>query len=941
MEERSSIWEVLELRSRKHPQKDAVIFLADGDTQEERCTFAGLYERALRCGAGLQTRGVRKGDRVMIVLPNGLDFLACFYGAMAVGAVAVPVYAPLARHRSEHYLETVAAILANSRARLMVTFPRARGLLSGLSRRADGLDEVVTFGQIHNRRGECLSPPFSSEDPALIQYTSGSTSLPRGVTISQRNLFANVRNIGEAWSAVAESEIVCSWLPAYHDMGLVGTILLSLCWGFTLCLLSPLHFLSNPLRWLQAISRYRCTFTTAPNFAYDLCARRAEGADLSRLDLSCWKVACNGAEPIRKSTLEAFSDRFASCGFDRRSIFPVYGLAEHTLAVSFPRSRREPRYLGVWRSSLQPGGTVEIGGSGAARVDCVSVGEPFPAHEIRVVDEHAHALPELAVGEIAVGGPSLSEGYYGLQGGFESELLPERGGGGPLFRTGDLGFFHQGELYVTGRKKDLVVVRGQNYYPQDIEAIVDECSNARRGCSGAFSVEGNDGTESLVVVAEIRDGREGARQRLQEEIASRVTNGLGVSVGEVVLLPARTIPKTSSGKIRRRKCRELFLAKELPAARALPLWRKAIRRTRSGVDRLFASARQGIRSHTRGGPEPLPSPDLGWGESSGAAWHLLCESIARVTGKHVDPHRLRADQTPEDLGLDSLARVDLLLEVERRLPGAVLEPELMEAGTLGELAVLIAKGVPSSGQEAATSLRELLLRRDPQPSLSRKADSVMREKLSFAVLRLFGLVSRVLWQHEVEGIDNLPPTGPLIFCPNHLSLLDAYWIVCRLPRKYVNVHVFGKKELREGVLTRVTGSIVGLIPVDRSGNFLPALRQGARALRKGEVLLVHPEGTRSHTGRLLPFKQGVALLASELGVPIVPIAVTGSFEVFPRGRRIPSLFAWANRNRHQVRVRIGKPLIPKDDAGSDRASAADLMERLRAEIEALLEESSV
>jgi acyl-CoA synthetase (AMP-forming)/AMP-acid ligase II len=580
----------------KNPQKDAVIFLVDGEEKEERLTFAGLYKEALRCAAGLQARGIEKGDRVIIMLPTCLDFFSCLYGALLIGAVPVPAYPPFAWSKLEHYLETLGAMIQNSEARVLITFSRAKTVIGSVLQKTPRLEELLDVGEI---RGEELNqiqrPELGIDDLAAIQYTSGSTSTPKGVMITYRNIFANVHYIGEISGAIEEVEIPCIWLPIYHDMGLIATIFYCLYWGFTLVIMSPLHFLSRPVRWLWAMSRYRATYSGGPNFAYELCTRKIQESDLSGLDLSCWKKSFNGAEPIRKDTMEAFIERFGPYGFDRKAMYPVYGLAEHTVAASLPREHAGPRYLRVERSSLEPGKHVNLSGEEGEMVECVSVGSALPGHEICIVDEEGRALPELVVGEIVVGGPSLSPGYYNAKDAFDAQLLSSSESLGPLFRTGDLGFLYQGELYVTGRKKDLIIIRGSNYYPQDIETIVNDCRYARRGCSAAFSVEGEDGTESLVIVAESKAGNDEERRQLEKEIKKRVAHAIGIHVRKVVLIPPRTIPKTSSGKIQRRKCRALFLEGNLPTFRKLPLWKKAIILIRSGFGYFIFFLRKHIR----------------------------------------------------------------------------------------------------------------------------------------------------------------------------------------------------------------------------------------------------------------------------------------------------------------------------------------------------------
>jgi acyl-CoA synthetase (AMP-forming)/AMP-acid ligase II/acyl carrier protein len=704
MKDFSSIVDVLEFRSRKNPEKDAVIFLADGEEKEERLTFAGLYREARRFAAGLQARGVGKGDRVVIMLPTCLDFLSCLFGTMIIGAVPVLVYPPFSWNRLRHYLDTLSAIIGNSESRILVTFSQAKMVLGSVLQKASCLQEVLEAGEIREKADEgtvrVQVPKIERDDLALIQYTSGSTSVPKGVKITYRNIFSNVHYIGEFTGGIPEEEIHCTWVPLYHDMGLISTIF-CLYWGFALCLMSPLHFLSKPSRWLRAVSRYRCTYSGGPNFAFELCTRKIQEPEFAGLDLSCWKVAYNGAEPVRKSTLEAFIERFSPCGFDRKSMYPVYGLAEYTSAVCFARERVGPRYLTVEGSSLEPGRGVKIAAVRTENVDCVSLGRPFPGHEIRIVDEQGRSLPELTVGEIAIGGPSLTPGYYKLKEAFESQLLSTKGNSGSLFRTGDLGFLYQQDLYAIGRKKDLIIVRGHNYYPQDIEVIVDDCPYARRGCSAALSVESDDGTESLVIIAENKARSWKERDQLEEKIRSRVAGSLGVHVETVALIPPRTIPKTASGKIRRGTCRALFLRGDLPTSGKFPLWKKALMLIRSGFGYLVFSMRIGFRRF-RGALRERKRASISEGQDASLeAKKILATSLSRITGKPVDPDRLAPDSTLEDFALDSMAKINLLLDIEKKLGKKFADEEIAQVDTVGEIIALIERELHRTAKKSA------------------------------------------------------------------------------------------------------------------------------------------------------------------------------------------------------------------------------------------------
>jgi acyl-CoA synthetase (AMP-forming)/AMP-acid ligase II len=576
MEKHSTFRDILEYRKHKNPDRDAVIFLADGEKKEERLTFSGLYREARRCAAGLQARGIRKGDRVLIMLPSGLDFLACVYGALFMGAVPVPVCPPFSWVKIDYYLLTLIGIAQNSEARMLITFARAKAFLENPLRKVRCLETLLDVSEIAEDRNRVEPSPIDADDLAMIQYNSHSTRNIRGVMYTHGNIIANLRGAGESYGISPEEEIGCSWLPMYYNFGLIGSIFFSLYWGLTFCLMSPLHFVCRPVRWLQTISRYRCTLSPAPNFAFALCAREIQQSDLADLDLSCWKMAFIGAEPVRKHTLDAFVEKFGPCGFQRKALYPVYGLPEHTMAVSISGEHKGPCYLSVERSAVETGETVKICETAEDTIEYISVGSPLPGHEIRIIDEKARVLPELTVGEIAAGGPSLSRGYCKSQEAFASHLLSCRDSSMPLFRTGDLGFLYRKNLYVTGRKKERIIIRGRTYYARDIEGIVEEHPYSRRGCSAAFSVESEEGTEALVVVAESKALRQEKRKKFETDIQSCVANALGLRVAKVALIPPRTIPRAATGEIQRRTCRKLFLEGTLPAFERLTLWQKAL-----------------------------------------------------------------------------------------------------------------------------------------------------------------------------------------------------------------------------------------------------------------------------------------------------------------------------------------------------------------------------
>jgi long-chain acyl-CoA synthetase len=429
-----------------------------------------------------------------------------------------------------------------------------------------------------------------------------------------------------------------------------------------------------------------------------------------------------------------------------------------------------------------------------------------------------------------------------------------------------------------------------------------------------------------------------------------VVQALGVQVEEVVLIPPRTIPKTSSGKIQRRSCQALFLGGRLPKAEKLPLWKKILLLLHSAVGYLVFSARSQLRQPAPPRQEELGgSPRRDDAERWAAAHELLAASVTRITGRPVNRDLLAPDNTLEDLGLDSLGKIDLLLEIKRRLGGERVEQDLLQAGKVEAILRHVAESRHLAETEIRCSYAELFAPENPpaRPSRLERWSSLLKKNLSRAFLSICGFLSRLVWHQEVEGTENLPEEGPFIICANHVSYLDAFWVVSRLPKgTFLRLHTFVSSVAFQdrGFLGRILGSIgtklfgtvVGMIPVDRHGNVLPVLRAGAKFLQEGDVLLVYPEGRRSPTGQLLPFRPGVAILASLLGVPLVPVAVSGSYEVFPKHRSLPSLFDWTRRRRHRVSVKIGKPIVPsQQDPGKER-TVIDLTAHLQREVQTLM-----
>jgi 1-acyl-sn-glycerol-3-phosphate acyltransferase len=493
------------------------------------------------------------------MLPTGFDFLRSFQGILVAGAVPVPIYPPARLDRLEEYAQRQAAILADAGVRVLVTVARARAVAALLKTAVPGLRAVVTPDELAGAGASWPRPEGSGGDAAFIQYTSGSTGSPKGVLLTHDNLLANIRAIA-AGLEVVPTDVGASWLPLYHDMGLIGSWLFCMHQGIPISIQSPLAFLARPERWLWTIHQRRVTLSPAPNFAYELCLRKIPDSALEGLDLSSWRCALNGAEPVNPETLERFARRFARCGFRREALMPVYGLAENSVALCVPPVGRGPRVDRVARGPFEREGRAEAAPPGdASALRFVSVGAALPEHEVRVIDDSGADLPERTVGRLVFRGPSMTPGYFRQP--KATAAITVAGG---FLDSGDLGYVAGGEVHVTGRRKDLIIKAGRNLVPQEIEAAAASVDGIRKGCVVAFGVDRPEqGTEGLVVVAETRATAAETRERLMALVTERIADVAGLPPDEVALVPPGSVPKTSSGKVRRAATRELYLAGSL------------------------------------------------------------------------------------------------------------------------------------------------------------------------------------------------------------------------------------------------------------------------------------------------------------------------------------------------------------------------------------------
>jgi 1-acyl-sn-glycerol-3-phosphate acyltransferase len=571
--EARTLVEVLAWHAAVHPERPHVRLVAD-EGDGEVLTYGALAAAARRIAAGLQERGLTPGDAVGIMLPTSHAYFACFLGVLLAGGVAVPLYPPTRLARLEEHLNRQAGILANCRARILVAAPEAATTARLVRAQAPDLDVVVAAETLAGETGTPSVPVISTDDVALLQYTSGSTGAPKGVVLSHANLLANIRAMAAAIGATPD-DVFVSWLPLYHDMGLIGAWLGCLHHGTPLVLMPSLAFLARPRRWLAAIHRWRGSISGGPNFAYELCLRRLGDDDLAGLDLSCWRVAFNGAEPVSPDTVERFCARFAACGFSRRAMMPVYGLAECSVGLAFPPAGRGPLIDRVRRDRLERAGRAEPAAADQDALAFVACGGPLVGHQIRIADAAGREQPERHEGRIQFQGPSATRGYR------RNAEATARLFDGPWLDSGDQGYLAGGELFVTGRRADIVIRGGRNIYPGDVEAAVAGLDGVAGGQVAVFGHAGA-GTERLVVVVETRRQGPDQRTRLARAVDEAVTDHLGEPADDVVLVPPGSIPRTSSGKIRRNATAQLYRDRRLGRAPAAP-WLQVVRFVAGGA----------------------------------------------------------------------------------------------------------------------------------------------------------------------------------------------------------------------------------------------------------------------------------------------------------------------------------------------------------------------
>jgi 1-acyl-sn-glycerol-3-phosphate acyltransferase len=813
----ATLTEVLDWHAREHPDRPHIVLWDEAD-REPPVTYRVLAKDARAVARGLLERGFEPGGRAALMLPTGKSFFQAFFGILYAGGIPVPIYPPARLSQLEDHLRRQIRILDNAAVSALVTVPQARPVAAFLKSQVHSLRWVETAEALHSE-GDSLAgdglQPAGETDPeriALLQYTSGSTGDPKGVTLTHANLLANIRAFGERLE-VDSTDVCVSWLPLYHDMGLIGTWLGSLYFGGPVVILSPLTFLARPEQWLWAIHRHRGTISAAPNFGFELCLRKIEDGDIEGLDLSCWRMALNGAEPVSPATMRRFTERFAQFGFRPESMAPVYGMAETAVALTIPPPGRPPVVDRVNRAAMS--------GRGEARpaapqdenpLEFVACGAPLRGHQVRIVDLLGREVGDRRQGRLQFRGPSSTQGYY------RNEAATRQLFDGEWLTSGDLAYIAEGDVYLTGRSKDIIIRAGRNLYPHELEEAIGNLEGVRKGCVAVFAAaDPAAGTERIVILVETRLTMAAERDALQRRVEQAATDLLESAPDEVVLAPPHTVPKTSSGKIRRGAARELYETGNLAAGRRALWWQMA----RLG----FSGAVRSAQRAARYGGELLYAVCF---------WSVL--------------------------GGIALATWPLVVLLPRR----------------------------------------------------RWRFTVFR-----AAARLFfGCLAIPI---QVSGREQLPTSGAILIS-NHASYLDGLVLAYALPGGFA---VVAKKELLANFVTRLFLRALGALFVERfqAAGSVEDSRAVVAAARRGETVLIFPEGTFTRMPGLLEFRMGAFVSAAESGLPVVPLAMRGTRAILREGQWLPG--------RAPIHVEIAPPLYPD---GDNFEAALRLRDRARSEI---------
>ena len=560
--------EVLDWHVAQHPDRLHLTVLQDESVVLATLTYGELAQRARAVAAGLIEADVAPGDRIALMLPTSAEFFVAFVGILYAGAVPVPIYPPMQLSKIEDYMRRQAGILRNAGARILVTVPEGLQSAALLRRLVPTLDAVWSTDSLAAPHADIRLPILHDEAAtALIQYTSGSTGDPKGVMLSHANLLANIRAMGRVIEATS-ADVFVSWLPLYHDMGLIGAWLGSLYFAASFYVMSPLSFLARPQSWLWAMHRFRATISAAPNFAFELCATKIDDADLTGLDLSTLRLLADGAEPVSVNTLRKFTERFGHYGLRPEAMAPVYGLAECAVALAMPPLGRPPIVERVNRKTLSRDGRAEPASeTDQTAIEIVSCGQAMPDHELRIVDDLGRELADRHEGSLEFRGPSATSGYF--RNDVKTRALFHDG----WLDSGDRAYIANADVFITGRTKDIIIRAGQHIYPHELEDAVGDIVGIRRGGVAVFGMlDPKSGTERMIVVAETDEADPAARERLRAQAQEAATDIVGAPAEEIVLVAPGAVPKTSSGKVRRAAASELYQAGLLAAPQQALRW---------------------------------------------------------------------------------------------------------------------------------------------------------------------------------------------------------------------------------------------------------------------------------------------------------------------------------------------------------------------------------
>lgn len=673
---------VVEHWAEQRPDDTAFIF-TDVESVEQQLTYAELWEEVRALAGYLQRRcRIKAGDRVLLLYPPGLEFVVGFFACHAAGAIAVPAYAP----RRNRKASRIRSIVVDADARWALSTKSVVEQLTGDQRHDDliGVQLLGTDDPKCRDASQWMRPRLSGKSLAVLQYTSGSTASPKGVMLNHGNLIANSELILQGFEP---SGNVCgmSWLPTYHDMGLVGGVLMPIFVGKTEVLTSPMTFLQRPARWLQGISKYKVSISGGPNFAYQLCTDKISDQELEGLDLSTWKIAFNGAEPIRASTLDAFTERFEKYGFQRSAFLPCYGMAETTLIVTGGPSETRPVSTTFDRTGLEEKIVRPVSEDNESARQLIGCGAVLPGENVVIVDpETRERLPADSIGEIWIQSPSVGVGYYQRKDATERTFNAfTMDGEGPFLRTGDLGFLYEGQLYVSGRLKDMIIVRGVNRYPQDIEETVERASEVvQAGSVAAFAMD-HDGREQLVIVAETVRIRNSNWDANLQAIRRAVTAQHELPPDAVYLVRNSSVPKTSSGKIQRHACLHAVRDGDLKPVAKWVRWEETEQAdwADGGQPMMRAATAAGSEDH-------VSEADV-----NATVVDAIKHHVRQVAGERASQLNLDTNIVL-DLGLDSLERLEIARKLERTFGGRFPEQVLDEIETIGQTALAIQRYLP-------------------------------------------------------------------------------------------------------------------------------------------------------------------------------------------------------------------------------------------------------